>query len=74
MRKLMPFVAVGLCTMLGMVASADAGPKDEASCGQFGTSLEFEKTPSEAARKALKQEKLVFVLHVSGYFEDAAFT
>jgi hypothetical protein len=28
----------------------------------------------EAAREAKEKEKLVFILHVSGYFEDAAFT
>jgi hypothetical protein len=55
------------------------GPKvanaEDAKCtGEFGTSLHFEKTPSEAARKALKEEKLVIVLHVSGDFEDPAFT
>jgi hypothetical protein len=43
-------------------------------CGQFGTSINFVKTPSEAARQALKEEKLVFVLHVSGIFEDPGLT
>jgi hypothetical protein len=42
--------------------------------GEFGTSVHFEKSPSAAARKALKEEKLVVVLHVSGDFEDPAFT
>jgi len=55
------------------------GPKltgpDEAVCtGEFGTSIHFEHSPSAAARKALKEEKLVVVLHVSGDFEDPAFT
>jgi len=31
-------------------------------------------TPSEAAAKAKAEEKLVFVLHVSGHFEDPKFT
>jgi hypothetical protein len=44
------------------------------SCGAFGTSVDFVDTPSEAARLAKKQEKLVFVLHVSGNFEDPRFT
>jgi hypothetical protein len=39
-----------------------------------GTSIQFEDTPSDAARKALKEHKLVFVLHVSGHFEDPRFT
>jgi hypothetical protein len=42
--------------------------------GDFGTNVKFLKTPSDAARQALKEEKLVFVLHVSGDFEDPDFT
>jgi hypothetical protein len=44
------------------------------TCGDYGTSVQFVKTPSEAARQALKEEKLVFVLHVSGLFENPDFT
>ncbi len=54
--------------------SVHAKPADEATCGTYGTSVHFEKTPSEAARKALKEEKLVMVLHVSGDFENPEFT
>ena len=46
--------------------------KTETSC--HGTTVEFLDTPSEAARKAKKEEKLVFILHVSGNFEDPKFT
>ena len=46
----------------------------EGSCGSFGTSVEFVRSPSDAARQAKKEEKLVFVLHVSGHFEDPRFT
>lgn len=42
--------------------------------GEFGTSLQFEATPKDAAKKAQKEEKLVLVLHVSGNFEDPTFT
>ena len=45
---------------------------EEAAC--FGTKVEFVDTPREAAALARKQEKLVFVLHVSGNFEDPRFT
>jgi hypothetical protein len=31
-------------------------------------------SPSDAAAAAKKQEKLLFVLHVSGNFEDPKFT
>jgi hypothetical protein len=66
--------------LAGLVAAALATPaaardqKEPATCGEYGTSLHFEKTPSDAAKKALKEEKLVFVLHVSGNFEDSEFT
>jgi hypothetical protein len=41
---------------------------------KYGTTVEWSGSPSEAAAKAKKEEKLVFVLHVSGYFEDPKFT
>jgi hypothetical protein len=48
-------------------------PKKPA-CGKYGTTVTFLSSPSEAARQAKEQEKLVFVLHVSGHFEDPKFT
>jgi hypothetical protein len=47
--------------------------KTEGTCG-FGTSVEFVDSPSDAAKQAKKEGKLVFVLHVSGNFEDPRFT
>lgn len=44
------------------------------SCGEYGTSVEFAESPAAAAKLALKQEKLVFVLHVSGVFEESDYT
>jgi hypothetical protein len=44
------------------------------TCGDYGTSVHFEPSPSDAARLARKEEKLVFVLHVSGDFENTDFT
>ena len=44
------------------------------TCGEFGTSVEFASSPVEAAKQALEEEKLVFVLHVSGLFEESNFT
>jgi len=54
---------------LGLVKGSDT-----ATCGEYGTSLHFEKTPKEAAKKAQKEEKLVFVVHVSGVFEETELT
>jgi hypothetical protein len=44
------------------------------TCGDYGTSVHFEKTPKDAAKKAAKEEKLVMVLHISGLFEEPDFT
>jgi len=49
-------------------------PAGEVCNGDFGTNVHFVKTPSEAGHQALKEEKLLFVLHVSGNFEDPDFT
>ena len=46
----------------------------EEECGEYGTSVIFADSPAEASKLALKEEKLVFVLHVSGLFEDSDFT
>ncbi len=45
-----------------------------ATCGSFGTAVHFLATPREAAEVAKKEEKLVFILHLSGIFENAEFT
>jgi hypothetical protein len=49
-------------------------PKEGETCGVHGTSVHLYDTPKEAAAKALKEEKLVFILHVSGEFEDPGLT
>lgn len=53
---------------------AKKAPAAESTCGDYGTTVEFEASPSDAARKALKEEKLVMVLHISGNFEEPDFT
>jgi hypothetical protein len=44
------------------------------TCGDHGTNVHFEKNPKDAAKKAAKDEKLVLVIHISGYFEDPDYT
>jgi hypothetical protein len=77
--------AIGLCLAPLAGASAESKgkpgtalplsrPAEKAACGSHGTSIDFLDTPGEAARQAKKQSKLVFVLHVSGNFEDPRFT
>jgi hypothetical protein len=49
-------------------------PKAESCSGDYGTSIFFEDSPKEAAARALKEQKLVFILHISGHFEDPKLT
>jgi hypothetical protein len=72
MRRVLMHTAIGLC-LAGLADAADKN-KTEGVCSTFGTKVEFVSTPSEAARLAKKEQKLVFVLHVSGKFEDPRFT
>ena len=66
--------------LLAVVLMASlASAQDGDSCGKcgtksYGTSVVWSGSPSEAAAKAKADEKLVFVLHVSGHFEDPNFT
>jgi hypothetical protein len=42
--------------------------------GRYGTAVDFVDDPTQAARKALQESKLLFILHVAGNFEDDKFT
>jgi hypothetical protein len=79
MRRILLYTAAGLLSALCLAGSAtSAAPQkkgaEEVCNGDFGTSVHFLPTPSAAAKQALKEEKLVMVLHVSGDFEDPDFT
>jgi hypothetical protein len=65
---------IGAIPALSPAQSPLTKSPDTATCGEFGTSVHFEKSPKDAAKKALKEEKLVMVLHVSGLFEEPDFT
>lgn len=74
MRRVVFLAVLGLAAAFGFpTASARAAAGDEESTCH-GTAVHFVDTPREAARKALREEKLVFVLHVSGHFEDPGIT
>lgn len=45
-----------------------------AGCKTHGTALHFVKSYDEAKKRAAKEQKLVFVLHLSGNIEDDGFT
>jgi hypothetical protein len=42
--------------------------------GTFGTAVDFVDAPESAMTHAAQQHKLVFLLHISGNFEDCGFT
>jgi hypothetical protein len=81
MKRVLGVVTAGLAmaVIIGAAAGKDkqtkpaaAGDPETPSC--HGTTVHFVNTPSEAAQQAKKEEKLVFVLHVSGQFEDPGIT
>jgi hypothetical protein len=57
----------------GLVRIDDA-VKAERPSGTYGTTVDFVDSPADAAQQALKERKLLFVMHISGNFEDARFT
>ena len=64
-------IATGLCApgLAGGLKKVGPGLIPE-TCGDHGTNVHFEKNPKDAAKKALNEEKLVLVIHISGHFED----
>jgi len=69
-------MAAGLCLALAapVAPSADDKKDEKPTCSGHGTTIEFMDSPKDAATWAKKEGKLVFVLHVSGNFEDPRFT
>lgn len=79
MRSLAFLAAAGLWLAPALAVAGDkpapTKPADKAEhSGSCGTSIDFFDSPKDAAKQAAKDEKLVFVLHVSGNFEDPRFT
>jgi hypothetical protein len=69
-------IALPLIAFVGMAVAANSRltAGEAAGCGRYGTAVQFVDSPAEAARQAKSQEKLVFVLHLSGLFEEPRFT
>lgn len=76
MNILTRFVGAALVAAVGLATASARSPKakEPAPCGDHGTSIYMEENPAAAAKKAIKEEKLVMILHVSGQFEDPALT
>jgi hypothetical protein len=56
----------------GRPVPSEAAPTP--ACETYGTGVKFHASPADAARAALRDHKLMFVLHISGHFEDSQFT
>src|SRR5262249_46184395 len=56
------------------VDAAQAANEEPASAGTCGTAIDFVSNLEEATARARKEHKLLFVLHVSGNFEESGFT
>lgn len=88
MRRNLLLAAAGLASALFLASATAREPgsagkskkiakpaaKEAATCGEYGTTVEFEKDHKAAAAKAKEEGKLVMVLHVSGNFETPDFT
>jgi hypothetical protein len=58
----------------GSVSAPVAKMQTEPAGESCGTHVDFARNPTEAARLAKQDNKLMFVLHVSGNFEESKFT
>jgi hypothetical protein len=56
------------------VPASQAAPPARRAEGPFGTRVQFVNNPAEAERRAAQAGKLLFLLHISGNFEDSRFT
>jgi hypothetical protein len=57
-----------------VLASHSAAPAPVCQSQNYGTSVDFLASPAEAGKEAERDRKLMFVLHISGNFEDRQFT
>jgi len=53
---------------------APAAAKAAPVCSHYGTAVTFFENPPDAFRQAAKENKLVLMVHLSGNFDDPAFT
>lgn len=79
LAALPPFVLPGTAPGFGkeLLEAPQAVVRDEpaaADCQQLGTRVQFIQNPAEAFRLAGEQKKMVFMIHLSGNFEDRGFT
>lgn len=70
----LPLAAVLACAVTAAGVCFDPNRVIGECSGDYGTEVKFVDSAMEASKLAVKQEKLVFVLHVSGNFEESKYT
>ncbi len=70
----LPMAAVLACAVTAAGVCFDPNRAIGECSGDYGTEVKFVDSAMEASKLAVKQEKLVFVLHVSGNFEESKYT
>ncbi len=70
----LPMAAVLACAVTAGVCFHPDRVIGQECSGDYGTEVKFVDSAMEASKLAVKQEKLVFVLHVSGNFEESKYT
>jgi hypothetical protein len=70
--------SIELLTAFDLATPATGPQCEDGTCQQnmesHGTVLKWAETPADAYRMAKEQDKLVFLIHVSGNFEIPGFT
>ena len=74
MKKILATVILAAFAALPAAAQERAPKCGDCGTETYGTTVVWAGTPAEAAKRALEEKKLVFVLHVSGNFEDPGLT
>jgi hypothetical protein len=72
-RSVKPVAAEAKCSTGNSSATADSSQAADADC-KLGTAVSWMKSPDEAAKAAGDQDKLVFMIQVSGNFARQEFT
>lgn len=72
-RAIKPMAVNIACNTGTSSATADSGQATDADC-KLGTAVTWMKSPDEAAKVASNQDKLVFMIQVSGNFARQEFT
>jgi hypothetical protein len=71
-----PIRELAVAAPLQQIAPIEAPPAapQPAACSTLGTQITFLSHPPDAFRQAARENKLVLMVHLSGNFEDQAFT